>query len=84
MPRAMQFDAFQLLNGGREVKLLDADGRSLSSSGSHLTSNLLEYDFVQDQAGIGEPVAPMKMVLDIPLELRELEVPFELKDLPLP
>ena len=73
------------------VKLLDKDGRALSSNGWGTSSDgqKLEFNwsFGRQQhfgAGEGKPGEPYRLTWEIPTETREMEVPFEFKDLRLP
>ncbi|HYE19088.1 MAG TPA: hypothetical protein VEA69_11625, partial [Tepidisphaeraceae bacterium] len=74
------------------VKLLDKDGRALSSNGWGTSSDgqKLEFNWTfgrQQHFGGGDggkPGEPYRLTWEIPTETREMEVPFEFKDLRLP
>jgi hypothetical protein len=79
-----------VLNPGYTVRLLDKEGRPLTSSGWGGGSNDQEANYTWNfnrnvwngqQTKLGEP---HRLVWEIPTETRELEARFEFKDLPLP
>lgn len=70
------------------LKIVDVKGRSFRAFNSRSTSNEdgEEFDFTfspNDGEGhqLGEPA---RMIWDVPVEIKEVEVPVEFKDLPLP
>ncbi len=80
---AMQYNA-------NSIKLLDKDGRPLSSHGwgSSGDGTKMEYNWNFSRQNWGgeetKPGEPQRLVWEIPTETREMDVNFEFKDLPLP
>lgn len=78
--------SFDFLQGC--LKIVDAKGRTFGRGGWSGTGhgNAWEYETTfspPDEEG-GKPGGPTKMIWDVPLEIKEIEVPVEFKDLPLP
>ncbi len=82
-PDAQQF-LYARRDVGRLMKLQDANGRNLGWQGGGGGDDAIVTHFAELQDAGEKSEAPQKLILEIPLEFRELEVPFELKDLPLP
>jgi hypothetical protein len=78
-------------NGGRPpFRVLDDQGRPLMSGGHSTSTNgqgrtdwTVSFNTWAPR-GNNQPGAPAKLVWEVPVETKELEVPFELTDLPLP
>ncbi len=76
----------------RSVRLLNAEGQPLSLNGSSSRENEdngvhtidIEMTVSQNDDKDLEHSTPAKLVVDVPLEWREVDVPFEFQDLPLP
>jgi hypothetical protein len=74
------------------IALLDADGRRIarrghSSSGKADQNNVqyecsAEFSWTANRGAVTGP--PAKLVWELPVEVRQVQVPFEFKDLPLP
>jgi hypothetical protein len=84
-----QWNAVQ--NPGYSVKLLDKEGRALSShgwgGGGGGSEMSFTWNFSRNRFGAAGEDAPgeaYRLVWDIPVETREMSVSFEFKDLPLP
>lgn len=77
------------LSPTQHIKLVDAEGRALmrrtyanppSGDSVDFTLNFAQDDFAAgDQTG-----EPVKLVWEVPVEVREIEIPFEFRDIPLP
>jgi hypothetical protein len=86
---APESEPWQQFGRGVKVTLLDADGKQLSSRGyggggsdervSHTYTFARDVDHDDKKTG---PAA--KLVVEIPTEVKEVEIPFEFTDLPLP
>jgi hypothetical protein len=80
----------QLLAARRDLnrwaRLEDDKGRTFwpQGGGGADDSVTMQYGEIRQFPGDEKLNAPHKMVIEIPLEFRELEVPFDFKDLPLP
>lgn len=77
----------------RAVQVLNAEGQPLGTNGSNSRSGeengTRTLDIVisienTGQAQDAEKRTPAKIIIDVPLEWREIDIPFELRDLPLP
>ncbi|HEY0076149.1 MAG TPA: hypothetical protein VGB77_18755 [Abditibacteriaceae bacterium] len=69
---------------GSMARLLDAKGRDIPYLDSRVEGENIILQFGPQAEGENAPGIPVKMVLDIPVEFRELDIPFEYKNLPLP
>ena len=69
---------------GAMARLLDAKGRTIPYLGSRVEGENTILQFGPQGEGENAPGVPVKLVLDIPVEFRELDIPFEYKNLPLP
>lgn len=68
---------------GSLTRLLDAQGRDIPYLSSKVEGEAVTLIFGR-QEGENAAGAPTRLVFDIPLEFRELQIPFEFKDVPLP
>jgi hypothetical protein len=77
----------------RAIRVLNAQGQTLPSNGSESRSSEhegvrsldLEINISRDGEGPDlERGEPAKIIVDVPMEWREVRVPFEFKDLPIP
>ena len=69
---------------GALTRLLDAQGRDIPYLSSKVDGESITLMFARQAEGENVPGVPKTLVLDIPLEFRELQIPFEFKDVPLP
>jgi hypothetical protein len=77
--------SLRVLNEAGELMPLNGfDSAGTEENGTRITN--LEINIgAQHDGEPGEPKpVPAKLVVDVPLEWREIQIPFELKDLPLP
>lgn len=78
----------QLRNARQDLssftRLLDAQGRDIPYVSSKVNGEATTLIFARQTEGANATSAPKRLVLDIPVEFRELQIPFEYKDLPLP
>jgi hypothetical protein len=87
-----EFNRLQQLLYSADVRLLDASGQSiLKSTGPNFTAadspNTLELSIVFDRNlsdGRPTPAPAARLVWQIPVETKTIQVPFELLDLPMP
>lgn len=68
---------------GSFTRLLDAQGRDIPYISSKIDGEAITLTFGR-QEGENAAGAPNRLVLDIPVEFRELQIPFEFKNVPLP
>lgn len=87
-PADEDFNAQQLRLARQDIgamaRLLDAKGRDIPYIGSRVEGENTVLQFGPQSEGENAPGIPVKIVFDIPVEFRELEIPFEYKNLPLP
>ncbi len=69
---------------GSFTRLLDAQGRDIPYVSSKVNGEAVTLTFARQAEGENAPGAAKRLVLDIPVEFRELQIPFEYKDVPLP
>ncbi|MCS7033620.1 MAG: hypothetical protein NZ561_06445 [Phycisphaerae bacterium] len=87
-----EYNRLQQLLSAVDLRLLDGKGQSiLRSSGPNFTTtdspNTLEFSLVFDRNlsdGRPTPAPAARLIWQVPIETRALEIPFELVDLPLP
>jgi hypothetical protein len=69
---------------GSLARLLDAQGRTIPYLNAKVDGEATTLTFGAQADAPNAPGAPTRLVLDIPVEFRELQIPFEFKDVPLP
>jgi hypothetical protein len=81
-------EQWQQFGRGVRVTLLDAEGRALSNRGGGGGGSdekmTYTYTFSRDMDTGGQTGPAVKVVVEVPTEVKEVEVPFEFKDIPLP
>lgn len=81
-------EMWQQFGRGMRVSLVDGDGKALANRGwgqeGPEEKATYTYTFSRGTDTGGQTGAAAKLVLEVPTEVKEVEVPFEFKDLPLP
>lgn len=85
---AGRVEEWQQYGRGVRVSLVDAQGRSLAGRGYNGGGSeeklTYTYTFARDLDTGVKAGPPVKVVVEVPTEAREVEVPFEFRDVPLP